>query len=126
MRDPQQELYTALKLGFESLGLAVYDVMPPESVTDEFVYMGEFRQSDAANKSAVFGSVFATIHAWSETKRRGTLSGMLLKMKQYSRQLTHTDNFAWSLRDVNERIMTDTSTKTPLLHGVLELQFTFS
>ncbi|MFR4251205.1 MAG: hypothetical protein ACLUR9_06035 [Christensenellales bacterium] len=126
--DPQQELFIALKLALEALGYDVYDgFLPPEGTDYPFVYMGDFQQIDDANKTAVFGNVIATIHVWSNTpKNRGTLSNMLLNIKTACRKIDHTSNFAWSVLDINQRILPENTTKTPLLHGVIEAEFKFS
>ena len=89
MVDPQQELFTQIKLGTEAIGYTVYDgFLPPEGTPYPFVYLGDFRQSDNANKSAVFGTVYATIHVWSNTpKNRGTVSKMLLDIKAVCRRI---------------------------------------
>lgn len=128
MRDPQQELFTRLKLDLEALGFSVYDgVLPPEKTPYPFVYLGDFRQIDDANKSAVFGTVYPTIHVWHDDPRqRGTVSMMLLEIKTACRMIDHTDNFAWAVREMNQHILSDNTTKTPLLHGVLEAGFSFS
>lgn len=126
--DPQQELFIAIKLALEALGYDVYDgFLPPEDTPYPFIYLGDFQQIDDANKSAVFGDVYPTIHVWSNTpNQRGTVSKMLLDIKTVCRKIEHTTNFAWSLRDVNQRILADNTTKTPLLHGVVEAGFKFS
>lgn len=126
--DPQQELFARLKVDIEAQGYAVYDgFLPPEGTPYPFVYLGEFRQIDEANKTAIFGNVYGTIHVWSNTpKMRGELSGMLLAIKRICRRVEHTANFAWAVRDVNQRILADNTTKTPLMHGVLEVEFRFS
>lgn len=126
--DPQQELFTKLKLEIEALGYDVFDgVMPSENTPYPFVYLGDCRQDDDANKSAVFGNVYQIIHVWSNSpKNRGTVSSMLLAIKGVCRKLEHTNNFAWLLRNANQRIITDTTTKTPLLHGILEVEYKFS
>nr|DAR25485.1 MAG TPA: hypothetical protein [Caudoviricetes sp.] len=83
--------------------------------------------TDDANKTAVFGNVFQTIHIWHNNPRqRGTVSQMLLEIKRICRRLEHTENFAWQLRNVDQRILPDNTTKTPLLHGLLEVEFKFS
>lgn len=102
-------------------------MMPGESTPYPFIYLGYSQQTDDANKSAVFGTVYQTIHVWhNDPKKRGTVSAMLLAIKQACRGITHTDNFAWSVRNVNQRILSDDTTKTPLLHGVLEVTVRFS
>lgn len=126
--DPQQELFTELLLKIKALGYDVYDgFLPPEGTPYPFVYLGNSQQTDDANKNAVFGNVYQTIHVWSNTpKKRGTVSSMLLEIKQTCRRLNHTAKFAWTVRNIEQRILPDNTTKTPLLHGILEVEFKFS
>lgn len=126
--DPQQQLFSRLYVDLKAQGYDVYDgCLPPDGTPYPFIYLGDCRQSDDANKSAVFGNVYMTIHVWSNTPRnRGTLSNILLAIKNVCRKIEHTDNFAWQLRNVNQRIIPDNTTKTPLLHGVLEVEYRFS
>jgi hypothetical protein len=41
-------------------------------------------------------------------------------------QIEHTENHGWLLVNINTRILPDNTTKTPLLHGVIEAEFLFS
>lgn len=127
--DPQQEIFTELLLKLkERYGDNVYDgFLPPEGTPYPFVYLGDSQQTDDANKTAVFGNVYQTIHVWSNTpKNRGAVSAMLLDIKQICRRIGHTANFAWDLRNTSQRVIPDNTTKQPLLHGILELEFKFS
>lgn len=126
--DPQQELFTELLLRIKGLGYDVYDgCLPPEGTPYPFVYLGDSQQSDESNKTAVFGIVYQSIHIWSNTpKNRGIVSAMLMAIKTACRQIDHTGNFSWMLRGAEQRILPDTTTKTPLLHGFLETEFKFS
>lgn len=127
--DPQQELFIAIRSGIkETLGYDVYDgALPPEETPYPFVYMDNFQQTDDANKTAVFGNVYPTIHVWHDNpKRRGTVSEMLLKIKTLCRSIEKTANFTWDLRNIDQRIINDTTTKAPLMHGVIDLEYKFS
>lgn len=126
--DPQQELFTRLKTDIEELGYSVYDgFLPPENTPYPFIYLGDMQQIDDANKTAVFGNVYQTIHIWSDNPRnRGTVSQIMLDIKTVCRKIEHTKNFAWLLLNVNQRIISDNTTKSPLLHGVLEIEYKFS
>ena len=126
--DAQQEYFTAFKLGMESKGYAVYDgVLPPEDTPYPFVYLGDFRQSDKEHKNAVTGIVYPTIHVWhNNIRQRGTVSKMLLDAKTVCRRITNTENFAWTVRNVNSDILSDNTTNTPLLHGVVTAECLFS
>ena len=125
--DPQQELFTELLIRIKAEGYDVYDgFLPPEGTPYPFVYLADSQQTDVANKSAVFGSVYQTIHVWSSTpKNRGTVSEMLLGIKNICRKVRDTDNFTWLLKNVSQRIMPDSTTTEPLLHGIIEAEFKF-
>lgn len=126
--DPQQELFSELLLKMKELGYDVYDTfLPPKGTPYPFIYLADSQQTDTPNKTAVFGNVSQTIHIWHNNPRqRGTVSKMLLDIKKICYKLEHTENFAWMVWDVNQRILSDNTTKTPLLHGLLEVEFKFS
>lgn len=126
--DPQQELFTELLLKLKDLGYDVYDTfLPPESTPYPFIFIADSQQTDTQTKSAVMGNVYQAIHVWhNNPKRRGTVSEMLLSIKKVCYGLEHTENFAWMIQNVNQRILPDNTTKTPLLHGLLEVEFKFS
>ena len=127
-KDPQQELFSMLLLSISSKGYDVYDgYLPPENTPYPFVYMGDMQQTDDANKTAVFGNVYQTIHVWSnKPQNRGALSKIMLEIKNICRNIDKTRNFSWCVKNVTQRIIPDNTTKTPLLHGVLEIEFKFS
>mgnify|MGYP001853053857 FL=1 len=126
--DPQQELFSALLTELNKLGYDVYDgFLPPKNTPYPFIYLADSTQIDEENKTAVFGRVSQTIHVWHNSpKQRGTVSKMLLDAKTMCRKLEKTDNFSWFVRDVNQRILSDDTTKQPLLHGILSVEFSFS
>lgn len=126
--DPQQELFTRLLIDLKAKGYDVYDgALPPEDTPYPFVYLADSQLIDEENKTAVFGNVSQTIHVWhSNFQQRGTVSQMLLDIKNICRRIDKTKNFSWSVRNVNQRIITDTTTKRPLLHAVLIVEFNFS
>lgn len=126
--DAQQELFTALKIALEAKGYAVYDgALPPENTPYPFIYLGDFQQTDTEHKNAITGTVYPMIHVWHNNPgQRGTVSVMLLDIKTICRNLGSTANFAWLVKNVNSRIIADNTTKTPLLHGIVEADCLFS
>lgn len=126
--DPQQEIFTQIVLALKEKGYAVYDtVLPPEDTPYPFIYIGDNQQIDEPNKTAIFGKVYQTIHIWHDNpKQRGTVSKMLLDIKTACRKIEKTRNFSWSVKITNQRIFADKTTKTPLLHGVIEAECNFS
>lgn len=126
--DAQQEYFTALKLGIEAKGYAVFDgALPPADTPYPFVYLGDFQQTDRELKNALTGTVYPTIHVWhNKYNQRGTVSKMLLDIKAVCRSITKTSNFAWLIRNVNSQILSDNTTKAPLLHGIVTADCLFS
>ena len=126
--DPQQELFSKIKLDLEALGYAVYDgELPPDDTPYPFIYLGDSAQTDSDTKTAVIGRVHQTIHIWhNNTRQRGTVSKMILDIKKVLRGIGRTVHHSWDVRGMSSRIFPDNTTKTPLLHGVVEgdLQFT--
>ena len=103
--DPQQELFSyllvALKEKYPDIG--IYDsFLPPEGTPYPFIYLADSHQTDDKNKTTAFGNVFQTIHVWHNSPRQRNLQNM------------------------DQRILADTTTKQPLIHGVLELEFKFN
>lgn len=128
--DPQQELFTTLlgELKKEFGEDKVFDgFLPPEDTPYPFIYLADVSQTDGQTKTGMVGSVTQTVHVWhNDPKKRGTVSGMLLKIKEICARLEQTGNFGWMLTGVSTRILPDTTTKQPLLHGVIEAVFKFS
>jgi hypothetical protein len=101
--------------------------LPPEGTPYPFVYLGEFQQDDTTTKRGMYGNVYATIHIWhNDTKRRGTLSRMMLDVKMECCKVERTANCSFSIATLNSRIIPDNTTKTPLLHAVIEAGFSFT
>jgi len=127
--DPQQELFTTLLVNIKNLGYDVYDgSLPPASASYPFVYMGENQLvDDYGNKTAVWGNVFQTIHVWHNNPcKRGTVSAMLLAIKDVARGIQYTNSFYWEIKNLTQRILPDDSTDRTLLHGILELEYKFN
>lgn len=126
--DPQQELFTALRFALGALDVPVYDgFLPPEGTPYPFIYIGESQLADEPNKTAVFGTVTQTVHIWhANPKRRGMASALALTVKSLARQITRTANFSWHLMGVNQQMLSDNTTRQPLLHVVIDLDYRFN
>ena len=128
--DPQQELFTALLVALrEHFGESnVHDgALPPKGTPYPFVYVADSQLVDQNLKNAVFGEVNQTVHVWgNDPKKRGTISRMLLEIKEICRELQATDNFGWMVTGLNQQILPDNTTSEPLIHGWLQVTFKFS
>lgn len=123
--DPQQELFSALLLKLKALGYDVYDgTLPPNDTPYPFIYLGDNAMDDINTKTDVLGEITQTVHIWhNNVRQRGTVSKMLLAVKDTARKLENTQHFGFFLKNVHQTILPDNSTSQPLLHGVLQLTF---
>ena len=127
--DPQQELFTAILVELRKrYPDQTYDTfLPPEGTPYPFIYLADNQQIDVQNKTAIFGNVSQTINIWHDNPRqRGTVSQMMLDVKRICYSLEQTDHFAWMIKNVTQRILPDNTTGQPLMHGILEIEFSFS
>ena len=126
--DPQQEIFIIYENTLKQMGYDVYDgSLPPENTPYPFIYLGAFSQSDVMHKNAVTGFVYPTIHVWhNNIDQRGTVSKILFDIKKVIYQTEKTTNYEWIIQSLDERIISDTTTTTPLLHGVVEATLKFS
>ena len=51
---------------------------------------------------------------------------MMLDVKRICYSLEHTEQFAWMIKNVTQRILPDNTTGQLLMHGILEIEFSFS
>lgn len=123
--DPQQKLFSSLLVALRAKSYEVYDgALPPEGTPYPFIYLGDNQTIDAARKGAWQGIVYQTIHIWSDdVKRRGDLSAMILAVKETCREIENSTG--WMMSECSTQILPDNTTKTPLLHAVIETGFRF-
>lgn len=127
LADPQQELFTALRTALAGeFGGSVYDgVLPPDGTPYPFVYLGQCRMNDArASKDYVGASAYVDIHVWHDNPgRRGTVSKMLLRIKQACACVHSTGCCRWRYDGAEQSILADNTTTTPLMHGIITAAF---
>ena len=123
--DVQQAVFTQLKVDIESLGYDVYDgELPPEGTPYPFVYLGNSNQNDNSTKAGNIGTVSQMIHVWhNAVQKRGTVSAMLADIKDVCRELER--KYPVIPSGMTQGILPDNTTKQPLLHGVLTVNFKF-
>lgn len=122
--DPQQKLFIEIKKAIINLGYSVYDgELPPDDTPYPFVYLADSQQTDDARyKDTIMANVYQAIHIWhSSPNKRGTISTMAYNIKGACRSLEKTTGYRTV--NINQQIMNDNTTNTPLLHCVLEFEF---
>lgn len=123
---PQQAIFLAVATTCESLGYDTYDYLPMEEVAYPFVFVGEDSSTDLPNKTAIHGSYRLTLHVYNRYRKRGTTTEMIMNIKGALRELKQVQGFFVSVVNVNDQMLIDNTTNTPLLHGVLDIEFYFN
>ena len=126
--DPQQELFTRLCMDLEALGYDVYDAgLPPEGTPYPFIYVADTNGDDKETKTQVIGEVVQTIRVYHNNPgQRGTVSKMMLDIKNVCRKIKSTHNFSWFVRHINQQILPESVGESTLLHGHMTVTFKFS
>lgn len=129
MYSPQQEIFTLCrKLAIEVIGKNnVYDFPPSEDADYPFIYIGEQFSQDKSNKSTVVGTVQQSFHLYhNNIKKRGTAEKVIVDLKSKLRGVNKTPHFYIDVKNLNSHTILDYSTKVPLLHIVVEVEFKFN
>lgn len=125
-KSPQQQIFDAVFKASLKLGYATFDYLPADKVGYPFVYIGERFDQDRKTKQHLYGDVQQRIHIYHDYKKRRELTDMMDKLKTEIRRIKHTENFYITVKGLNSQTLLDTTTSNTLLHGILEVDFTFN
>src|SRR5699024_3243133 len=81
---------------------------------------------DRQTKLSLYGDVQQTIHIYGNKKQRMQVTQMINNLKTELRRMKTTDNFYVNVRGIDSQIMINDSTSTTLLHGIVDVEFTFN
>lgn len=125
-KSPEQEIFDAIFSTCLNLGYRTYDYLPPNGTQYPFVYIGEVFQQDRHTKSGLFGDIQVTVHIYNDRKKRKETTTMRDTIKNELYKLKRAGNINVMLKRGTGQILIDNSTSQPLLHGILELEFTYN
>lgn len=126
--DPQQELFTMLKLALENKGYSVYDgKLPPEGTPYPFIYLRNSQLVNERVKNGIFARIFQNLSVWHDNIReRGVVSSILLDVKRTFYEIEDNTKFAYSIENLSQTITNDDTTATPLIRGDIDAEILFS
>jgi hypothetical protein len=125
-KSPEQEIFDAIYSTCLNLGYRTYDYLPPNETQYPFVYIGEVFQQDRHTKSGLFGDIQVTVYIFNDRKKRKETTTMRDTIKNELYKLKRAGNINVMLKRGTGQILIDNSTSEPLLHGILELEFTYN
>lgn len=126
LKSPQQQIYDAVFLKSFNLTVNTHLFLPDGSAAYPFVYVGEQSDQDRANKSSVAGNVQQTLHIYGTVKQRREVTTLINNLKTELRNINKTENFRVTVRGIDSQLILDNSTPTNLLHGIVEVEFSFN
>ena len=104
----------------------VYDYLPIKEVKYPFVFIGEAFDLTRALKDGRMGDVTQTIHFFhDEPHQRKKVSDMIETLRNELYREATTQNYFISLARDRVQMSWDNSTSSPLIHGVLEMEFNY-
>lgn len=125
MIDPQQELFTEVRKRCKEIADTYDTVLPPEGTAYPFIYIGQMRTTeDMRFKQESLADVYIDIHVWhSSPRQRGATSNIMAQVINACFTLRQTAHCSWQYRGAEAQLVTDTSTASPLMHGIVTVQF---
>src|SRR5690625_768139 len=125
-KSQEQELYDAIFLTCLNHCYRTYDYLPPDGTQYPFVFIGEIFQQDRHTKSGLFGDIQVTVHVYNNYKERRETTTMRDNIKQALYRLKQAGNINVILKEGTGQILIDDTGTVPKLHGILELDFTYT
>ena len=125
-KSAEQEVFDAIFMTCLNLGYRTFDYLPAKDTQYPFVFIGEIFQQDRHTKSGLFGDIQATVHIYNDYKKRRETTTMRDTIKRELYKLKRAGSINLTLKRGTGQILIDNSTPEPLLHGFLELEFTFN
>ena|SRR5699024_4318132 len=123
---PEQRVFDAIFKVCQRLNYRVFDYLPARETPYPFVYVGEIFQQDRQTKSNLYGNIQATIHIYNDYKKRRETTSMRDNIKLEMYRIKDIDGMRLKLNRGTGQILIDDSTPETLIHGILELEFTFN
>lgn len=125
-KSPEQEVFDAIFIESQNLGYRTFDYLPPGNTEYPFVFIGEIFQQDRHTKSGLFGDIQATVHVYNHYRDRRETTTMRDSIKHAMYQKKQAGSINLTLKRGTGQIIIDDSFSQTLLHGILELEFTFT
>lgn len=109
-------------------GLSFYETsMPDSSASYPFIFVPDAVTNDDAIKSGQKGTLYQTLHIWSDQPhRRGDCYRLVDRVVQICMRIHEAGPYGLTFVRKEVRPMVDETTATPLLHVVVELTYNFS
>lgn len=127
MISPEQEIFTAFrKIGAGIPGWATYDYLPGKGTKYPFLFIGEEYGGMRSVKVGRMGTVTQTVHFYSDDPhRRGDVSKAMEDFVREALMLSRTRSYYVDTSDYDMQVVWDSSTGTPLIHGILEFNVNY-
>lgn len=106
------------------LGYTTVDhIDPNEELNYPFVFVGEqFEQPEFGNKDIVDARTQITLHFWhNDHRQRGTLTQMMNEVEERCVRLNSTNNLYLVFLNKDTQMLSE----TPLMHGILEVEYKY-
>lgn len=125
----QQELFSIYKVKLEKGGYRVFeDFLPPENTKYPFIFLGEVVQDEKREykDNTRNGRISIRIHVYTDQiRKRGDLSNIVSAINDVAVTNTESSNFIYQPVSRSSSILSDNTTQTPLLHGVVFLNVNY-
>lgn len=125
MISPQQSVFMLCKnTALDIFDGKVYDYLPGKETDYPFIFIGEQFSNDIVNKSVIFAKITQRVHLFhNDFREKRKINDIFFEYMQTIREREKAFDRDFLVHEMTYRMLTDNTTDTPLMHGVLEITF---
>lgn len=125
-KSPEQAIHDAIFAISLQLGYQTYNYRPGNETIYPFVFVGEIFEQSRRTKSNLFGDYQVTVHIYANDPKRDRMkvTTMQNNIKHAFYQLKRVNSYQVIPKRHNGQIITENSTGSSFIHGILELDMT--
>lgn len=122
---PEQALFTAVRQACIQSGIDTYDYLPSNNASYPFAFVGEQTMNGVYNnKDKRLISLIQTVHIYhNDYRQRGTVTTLIKGIQSRLLSIKDVQGRKVSVTDDSMQMLSDNTTNTPLMHGVIEINY---
>lgn len=102
-----------------------FDFLPEAGTKYPFIYIGENTAQEAQNND-LWGTVGQTVHIYATREQRAYLDDISAYLETLVKNISGKWEYNLQHTNTNKQIIPDNTDVQPLLHGVLDVSFTYT
>lgn len=126
MKSPEQDLFDTMFSLSLSKGYRTFDYLPAAEESYPFVYIGNQFETGRYTKAHAFGNIVQRIIIYHTHRNRRDMTTMLDELRKGMMGVREGRDNYLTFKRANSQVLIDRSTGTPLLQGIIEVEYRYN